>query len=255
MPTTLQLHRLGLLAYQDAWDWQHRTANGVREGGPETLALLQHPHVYTFGRRLHRENLLVPPVDAEVVESDRGGDVTYHGPGQLVAYPILNLRRRSLGPADYVRRLEAVMIRTAAAFGVEAQRVAGRPGVWVNDTKLGAVGVRVQRGVTNHGLALNVSPDLSRFDAIVPCGLAGVTVTSLERELGFAPSLEAAEDALIRAFESLFACQLRTRTSAQVATGRVVHSLSPILGEGRAAAGVRSNTPFTTSAKAVRDGR
>jgi lipoyl(octanoyl) transferase len=198
------------MPYRDAWDWQRRTADAVREGAPEALALLQHPHVYTFGRRVHPENLLVPPADAEVVESDRGGDVTYHGPGQLVAYPILDLHRRSLAAADYVRLLEETMIRTAAAFGVPAQRVPGRPGVWVEDAKLGAIGVRVQRGVATHGLALNVDPDLARFDAIVPCGLNGISVTSLAQHAAHPIDIAAAEDALIEAFEEVFESHLVT---------------------------------------------
>ncbi len=207
MPQTVRLHRFGLLPYHDAWDWQRQTAAAVRDGALEALALLQHPHVYTFGRRINTENLLKQPTDAEVVESDRGGDITYHGPGQLVAYPILDLRRRDLGATDYVRLLEETMIRTAATFGVETRRVPGRPGVWVKDAKLGAIGVRVHGGVTTHGLALNVATDLSRFEAIVPCGLTNITVTSLEHELGFAPSLSAAESALLTAFEALFDVQ------------------------------------------------
>jgi lipoate-protein ligase B len=214
MTRSVQVHRLGLLPYHDAWDWQRRTAGGVREGAAEAIGLLQHPPVYTFGRRVHRENLLVTPADADVVESDRGGDVTYHGPGQLVAYPILDLRRRNLGAADYVRLLEEAMIRTAAAFAVEGGRIRGRPGVWVNGAKLGAVGVHVQGGVATHGLALNVSTDLSRFDAIVPCGLAGISVTSVQRELGYAPAMAAVEDSLLAAFAGLFDCSFEAAPNA-----------------------------------------
>ena len=214
MTQPVQLHRLGLLPYRDAWDWQRLTAGAVREGAPEALAILQHPPVYTFGRRVHRENLLAKPADADVVESDRGGDVTYHGPGQLVAYSILNLRRRNLVAGDYVRLLEETMIRTAAAFAVEAGRIAGRPGVWVNGAKLGAIGVRVQGGVATHGFALNVSTDLSRFDAIVPCGLAGISVTSVQREFGYAPAMAAVEESLLAAFGGLFDCSFEGAPNA-----------------------------------------
>jgi lipoyl(octanoyl) transferase len=225
MSNTVRLHRLGLMPYRDAWDWQRESAATVHDGAPEALALVQHPHVYTFGRRIRAENLLVTPGDAEVVESDRGGDVTYHGPGQLVAYPILDLHRRGLGATEYVRLLEEAMIRTAAAFDVEASRVAGRPGVWIRDAKLGAIGVRVSRGVTTHGLALNVDPDLTRFDAIVPCGLNGIEVTSLARELGTSPAHASVEDSLIAAFEAVFDCELEDASPAQ----------GPALNESRAA--------------------
>jgi len=286
MPQLIRLHRLGTIPYNDAWDWQRRTAGAVREGAPEALALLQHPHVYTFGRRVHPENLLVPPADAGVVASDRGGDVTYHGPGQLVAYPILNLHQRNLGAADYVRLLEEVMIGTAAAFHVEAHRIPGRPGVWTPQpiashraaargeatsaqppdastrfeplAKLGAIGVRVQRGVTTHGLALNVAPDLGRFDAIVPCGLKGIAVTSLAHQLGHPINIDDAEHALITAFEAVFNCHLEAAPT-QSSQGFVVHSPSLNVGEGRAAAGVRFNAPslqnVTESQTAVPHGR
>ncbi len=247
MPETLRIHRFGILSYEDAYEWQEATAAAVRDGAEEALALLQHPHVYTFGRRAHAENLLVTPIDAEVIESDRGGGVTYHGPGQLVAYAILNLRRRHLGAAAYVRLLEAVMIRTAESFGVEAHRVSGRPGVWVDDSKLGAIGVRVRGGVTTHGLALNVCPDLSRFDAIVPCGLQGIMVTSLERELGRTPDFESTTDALISAFASSFDCEPQTWAPTQSTEPHALHSPSPNVGEGRAAAGVRSDPALIVS--------
>jgi lipoyl(octanoyl) transferase len=209
---TYRLHRLGMLPYHDAWRWQQATAAAVLDGAPEALALVQHLPVYTFGRRVHAENLLLSRDDvtlrgALVVETDRGGDVTFHGPGQLVAYPILNLRRRNLGASDYVRLLEETMIRATAAFGVTAERVRNRPGVWVGDAKLGAIGVRVQGGVTTHGLALNVNTDLAWFDAIVPCGLSGITVSSLGKELGHPQDLTAVEDALIDTFEALFESQ------------------------------------------------
>jgi lipoate-protein ligase B len=209
MTREVRLFAPGLTPYHDAWRWQRQAAADLVAGGGESLALLEHPPVYTLGRRARREHLLAGPQalardGAEVIETDRGGDVTYHGPGQLIAYPILNLRRRGLAAADYVRRLEDVMLRTAARCGVPARRQTGRPGVWCDDRKLGAVGVRVNCGVSLHGLALNVSVELSRFDAIVPCGLHGFSVTSLERELGYSPGCDSAKEALLNAFCAVF---------------------------------------------------
>ena len=163
--------------------------------------MLEHDPVYTIGRGGDETNLLASPermvaMGAELVRIDRGGDITFHGPGQLVAYPIVELR----DPLDlrrYVRVLEAAVIAAAFRFGVRADRVDGLPGVWVDGTrKLAAVGVRVRRGVTTHGLALNVSTDLSWFDEMVPCGIPGCQVTSLERETGHSLQLTAVADVL-----------------------------------------------------------
>jgi lipoyl(octanoyl) transferase len=153
---------------------------------------------------------------ADVIATDRGGDVTFHGPGQLVAYPILDLRRRGLGAASYVRALEQCVIDTLDAFGLRGERVAGRPGVWTRPpaggagemAKIAAVGVRIERGVSRHGLALNVSTDLTWFDAIVPCGIADAGVTSMARELGEAPAFAAVAGAFARAFQRVFDARL-----------------------------------------------
>ena len=208
MPSALRLFRCGTIAYDAAWQWQRDTAVAVRSGEPDALALLQHEPVYTFGRNIRRDHLLTSveklrSSGAELVESDRGGDITFHGPGQLVAYPILDLRRRQLGPSDYVRALEETLIRALDRFGITANRVAGRPGVWVDCEKIGAIGVRVQGGVTMHGFALNVAPDLSWYDAIVPCGISDASVTSMER-LGCLPVFSAVEDAVADAFADVF---------------------------------------------------
>ena len=210
MTDSVLLHRPGLLEYDDALRWQDATASALRdETGGEALAILQHPPVYTLGRRARSEHLLVDSAElaargAEVVRAGRGGDVTFHGPGQLVAYPILDLRRRGLGAANYVRALEATVIETLARFGVRGERVSGRPGVWVGDAKLAAIGVRVRRGVSTHGLALNVSTDLSWFEAIVPCGIPGAEVISLARLPGALPAHERVEQAFAEAFEQVF---------------------------------------------------
>ena len=188
----VEVHRLGLLDYERGLAWQKERATSVRAGGAEAVALLEHSPVYTLGARGERSHLLVDVAalearGARVVETDRGGDVTFHGPGQLVVYPVLDLRARGLRVGDYVRRLEKVAIETASAFGVRARRIEGRPGAWVRiDAKLAAVGVRVRGGVSTHGLALNVYTDLAWFDAIVPCGIEGTGATSLERELAAA---------------------------------------------------------------------
>jgi lipoyl(octanoyl) transferase len=148
----------------------------------------------------------------EVFECDRGGDVTYHGPGQLVGYPIFDLRALTpkVGAVEFVRRLEEVLIRTCADFGIATQRVAGRTGVWTeqSDAKIAAIGVHISRGVTSHGFALNVSTDLEAFQLIVPCGIADKSVTSLGRELGNAPTLEKVKESAARNFGAVFQSQV-----------------------------------------------
>jgi lipoyl(octanoyl) transferase len=212
-PRTILLRRLGTIEYESAWRWQAEKAAAVRAGGHEVLALLQHPPVYTFGRRPRFGHLLAAVEElnmrgASVVASDRGGDVTFHGPGQVVGYPIVHLGRRGLAPGDYIRALEETMIRAARRFGVEGRREYGRPGVWSQDAKIGAVGVRVRGGVAMHGFALNVSVDLSWFDAIVPCGIRDARVTSMTEVLGHDPGLQAVEDAIATAFGAVFEVQL-----------------------------------------------
>jgi lipoyl(octanoyl) transferase len=176
--------------YADGLDLQARlVAERQQDLIPDTLLLLEHDPVFTLGRNARRENVLVPD-DAlraqgyDVFESGRGGDVTYHGPGQIVGYPILHLAPDRQDVHRYVRDLEEVMIRTCADYGVAAVRVAGLTGVWVGDEKIGAIGVRIARWVTSHGFALNVSNDLSPFSLIVPCGIRGRGVTSLESRRG-----------------------------------------------------------------------
>ncbi len=212
----VRVERLGLVEYDEALAWQHDRAGRVRAGEPETVALLEHPPVYTLGMRGDPAHVLAPAEwlaarGARVVRTDRGGDVTFHGPGQLVIYAILDLRARGLGPADYIRALESCVIATANGCGVEAARTPGRPGVWVGGAKIAAVGVRIRGGVSMHGLALNVATDLGWFDAIVPCGIADAGVTSLARELGGAcPPAEEVASAFLDAFAATFAANLVT---------------------------------------------
>ena len=181
--------RAGLVPYQQAWDLQRRVHDDVAAGAaPDTVLLLEHPPVYTAGRRT--EAWERPTDGTPVVDTDRGGKITWHGPGQLVGYPIIRLA----DPIDvvaYVRRLEQTLIDVCAELGLPAAtRVDGRSGVWVRadgrgpDRKVAAIGIRVARGVTLHGFALNCDPDLSAFDRIVPCGITDAGVTSLTSELG-----------------------------------------------------------------------
>lgn len=197
------------MPYRDAWRWQTACADGVRRGDDDALAVLEHPPVYTFGHRARSEHLLLTPSEvesagAELVQSNRGGDITFHGPGQLVAYPILQLRRHGLGVADYVGLLEETLLRALRMSGIWAVRVPGRPGVWLNGAKIGAIGVRVQGGVTLHGFALNVNCDLSWFDHIVPCGIPNACVTSMERALGYRPGMDVMTAAFVSAFVDVF---------------------------------------------------
>ncbi len=185
----LTVLRPGLVDYQAAWDEQRRLHAAVADGlAPPTVLLLEHPDVYTAGKRT--EPWERPLDGTPVVDTDRGGKITWHGPGQLVGYPILRLAGR-LDVVAYVRRVEAMLIAVCAEFGVtSAQRVKGRSGVWVPadergpDRKVAAIGIRVARSTTLHGFALNCACDLSRFDRIVPCGITDAEVTSLSRELG-----------------------------------------------------------------------
>ena len=204
---TCRIIRAGVVGYREAWDWQIRIANGVRNGSePETLLLLEHPHTYTRGRLAPDSDLLLDDATlAErgiaIVETDRGGLITYHGQGQLVAYPIIRLRGRG-GPRWYVRTLEQVIINALAEFGLTATTVAGRTGVWTADgqRKIAAIGVKIAGGVAYHGFAINVAPDLAMFDGIIPCGITDRAVTSMAAELGRALGIETMADCVARQF-------------------------------------------------------
>ena len=185
---------LGLIGYAEAWELQKRVAAARKAGAiADILLLCEHPPVITLGRSGKRENLLVSDhvlrqKGVEFHATDRGGDITYHGPGQIVGYPILNLGAIRRDVVWYVRILEEAMIRATAEFGITAERVAGKTGIWVRagstEEKLAAIGVRISRWVTSHGFAYNVSTDLRNFDLIVPCGIADRKATSLEKLLG-----------------------------------------------------------------------
>ena len=178
------------------------------------LLMLEHPPVFTLGRRGGRENLTVSEAflserGIPVVQIERGGNITYHGPGQLVLYPIVSLARRKLSVTGFVEGLESVMIRIAADFGVAAVRDARNRGVWVNGAKLGSIGINIRHGVAFHGLALNVKTDLAPFSWVRPCGLSGVSMTSLAAEAGAAPvAMEKARQAARSHFEAVFGVRL-----------------------------------------------
>ena len=225
MGTRFTLLRPGLTPYEAAWQLQQRLAADVRAGSDPTLILLEHPPTYTLGSRGNAANILLSEerlrrLGADVVRSDRGGDVTFHGPGQIVGYPILDLRAMGLGPVAYVRGLEATLIDVLASYGIVAGRVAGRPGVWVGDAKIAAIGVRISGGVSTHGFALNVNSDLSYFDHIIPCGLADASVTSMQKLTGERFGLDAVIDAIVDSFEAQFGMQRAGATREEIAIGR-----------------------------------
>lgn len=182
----IALSRHGLVDYQKAWDVQRTIHDEVASGlRPNTLLLLEHPSVYTAGRRT--DDAERPTDGTPVIDVDRGGRITWHGPGQLVGYPIVKLQNPT-ELVGFVREIEAALIMVCADLGISTVRIEGRSGVWVQDEqgdrKIAAIGIRVAKGVTMHGFALNVNPDLAAFRQIVPCGIADADVTSLEIELG-----------------------------------------------------------------------
>jgi lipoate-protein ligase B len=204
----------GLTPYHPLWKRQQALAAARRQNEiADLLFLLEHPHVYTNGRRGRREHLLISEaalaaLGADSIEVDRGGDITYHGPGQLVGYAIVDLIGARLGVRAYVHGLEQVLIRTAAQFDVRATTAAPYTGVWVGDAKLAAIGVKVSRNVTCHGFAFNVDPDLTYFSHIVPCGIPNRGVTSLARLLGRTFTVDEVVPVCARAFAEEFGFDL-----------------------------------------------
>ncbi|MDQ3265631.1 MAG: lipoyl(octanoyl) transferase LipB [Myxococcota bacterium] len=217
----LHVYRLGRVEYEDGLLLQKLFLEARRQGlVPDTLLLLEHPPVLTLGRAAKDGNILAPPalleqLGVEVHHTDRGGDVTYHGPGQIVGYPILNLAPDRQDVRKYVRCVEEGLIRALSRFGIAAGRISEWPGVWLgakgdpDARKIGAIGVHISRWLTTHGFALNVRPDLRHFQLIVPCGIQEAGVTSMAMELGTkAPSVEAVEDALARAYGEVFEAEV-----------------------------------------------
>jgi len=215
--------QLGSIDYATGLDLQRRLVE-LRKSSAigDALLLLEHPPVITLGRNAKTKNILGTPEllahrKVQVFECDRGGDVTFHGPGQLVGYPIFDLRalpsgrRKSLGAIEYVRRLEEILIRTCADLGIAAKGIAGLTGVWTDReeaAKIAAIGVHISCGVTSHGFALNVNTDLRYFDLIVPCGISSCLVTSVEKELGRALSLKEVANTVARNFAKAFSTDI-----------------------------------------------
>lgn len=210
----LEVRLLGTVDYADAWALQREIAEARVAGGPDTLLLLEHPPVYTAGKRTLPEER---PLDGTpVVDTDRGGKITWHGPGQLVGYPIIGLTE-PLDVVNFVRRLEEALITVCGGLGVDAGRVEGRSGVWVPGQparKVGAIGIRVARGVTLHGFALNCDCDLGAFGGIIPCGIADAGVTSLTAELGRPVAVKDVTEAV-------------AKTIADALDGRLAVALTP----------------------------
>jgi lipoyl(octanoyl) transferase len=209
--STLEVRRLGVVPYGEALETQKALVEERRAGRvPNLLLLLQHPPVITLGvRRSSRSNVTATDAQLtgrgiEVHETGRGGDVTYHGPGQIVGYPILDLRPDRCDVHRYVRDLEEVMIRVCADYGIAAGRIRGLSGAWVGADKIGAIGVRISRWITSHGFAFNVNTRLDDFQLIVPCGIAGRGVTSLERLTGHLLAIEQVEEQIINRFAEVF---------------------------------------------------
>ena len=204
----LEVRRLGVVPYAEALALQRSLVEERREGRvPDLLLLLQHPPVITLGVKgdggrsnVVADSLRLSALGVGISETGRGGDVTYHGPGQIVGYPILDLRPDRCDVHRYVRDLEEVMIRVCADYGVPAGRIQGLTGAWVGNDKIGAIGVRVSRWITSHGFAFNVNTDLRHFDLIVPCGIANRGVTSLQHAAGRNLAMHEVEDSLIRHF-------------------------------------------------------
>ena len=219
----ISILQLGTVDYATGQRLQEKLV-GLRKEGRigDVVLLLEHTPVITLGRNAKAKNILASPQllaqrGVEVFECDRGGDVTFHGPGQLVAYPILDLRgfpsdnaaRKSLGAVEYVRRLEEVLIRSCADFQIPAKRIAGLTGVWTDtDAKIAALGVHISRGITSHGIALNLNTDLTFFNLIIPCGIESKPVTSMQKELGHDIALQGVAHALSRNFGSVFGSQI-----------------------------------------------
>jgi lipoyl(octanoyl) transferase len=216
----LAVRRLGRVAYARGLELQAELVAERQAGrGVDTLLLLEHDPVFTLGRNARAEHVLFPEAELrrrgfEVFETGRGGDVTYHGPGQVVGYPVVQLPPERRDVHRYVRDLEEVMIRTSRDYGVAAERVPGLAGTWVGSEKLGAIGVRISRWVTSHGFAFNVANDLAPFSLIVPCGIRGRGVTSLERLTGRTLAPDEVMESLARNFAAVFGLRIPSSRDA-----------------------------------------
>lgn len=212
VPRSLQIWRLGIVNYSDALKLQEKLVSDRKiHKISDTLLSLQHPPTYTLGKRRTDHNLLISEAElkklgAELHYTQRGGDITFHGPHQAILYPIISLRDIGLGARNYVEKLESTMIEIVSLYGVKAcPGQKGETGIWVGDRKIGAIGVRIQYGITSHGLAFNIDPDLNYFKHIVPCGIADKDVTSLRRETGIPlPAEDVIHEQLVSCFARQF---------------------------------------------------
>jgi lipoate-protein ligase B len=216
-----------LTGYQVAWKMQQAVVRAKTEGAlrNDVILVMEHPPVYTLGRRGGIENLCVPRArlveeGIDVVQIERGGDITYHGPGQLVAYPLLDIRRAGLSITDLVTSLEQIMVNTAGEFGIRAGRNPLNRGVWIDKAKLGSIGLAVRRDVTFHGMALNINLDLTNFSWINPCGLKGVGMTSLKEAAGRPVDMHAARRALKKHMQTILGLELE-QTDLETLSGLV----------------------------------
>ena len=210
MNKILNISDLGFIDYQEAWELQKEIFNKrLNNQIPDTLLLLEHPNTYTLGKTADKNNLIASDLFLKengftVYDIDRGGDITYHGPGQLVGYPILNLRDWKEDTHLYLRALEEVIIKTCADFGLNTERKEGLTGVWIEDRKICAMGIKVSRWITMHGFAFNVNTDLSLFNGIIPCGIRDKEVTSLQKEINKTISMNIVKERIIENFITVF---------------------------------------------------
>lgn len=203
---------LGVVPYELAFKLQQRLAQARAKGNiPDVVLLLQHPPVFTIGRFRGEEDIIDTPNWIEVFHANRGGSITYHGPGQLVGYPILDLKENSLGVREYIWKLEEVIINLLPGFGIRGHRVEKYPGgVWVGDKKVCSVGIHVSHHITTHGFALNVNPDLRYFEYIKPCGIDDIVMTSLSKLLGHPLEVEDVIEDWLQSFSEIFGLKLET---------------------------------------------
>jgi lipoyl(octanoyl) transferase len=216
----LNIQDLGKIDYREAWTLQKDLVQRrISDSIENQLLLCEHNHVYTLGRSADKSNLLITPeylehIDAQIFEIERGGDITYHGPGQLVGYPILDLNELKMGVRTYVDLLEESLIQTLEEFGIETHRIPALTGIWLKDglpRKIAAIGIKISRGVSMHGFALNVNTDLTYYNHIVPCGIKDKDVTTISRELGRMVDLEEVKEVYVRTFSKLFKLSESTR--------------------------------------------
>ena len=197
---------LGTCNYNIALSTQETTRDRlIDQTGGNTLLLVEHDHIYTLGKHSNPKNILND--NCEIIQTDRGGDVTYHGPGQLVGYPIIDLKKMGIGIKSYVQNIESLLIGTLQDYNINAHTKEKRPGVWVENKKIGSIGIRVSHGVTTHGFSLNVNTDMTYFSNIISCGIDNVLMTSMEKELGTNFFMNDIKQSIILHFNQLFKAQ------------------------------------------------